>query len=125
MIPRVSGLWERFEWRFAPRALPLAVGGSELAVWLYGPSGPSAYERRSAATGALRRLVRSLVVETHSAQVAHRGPAGEKIEGRKPVEISQRSVIDLERILQGVRDTFPTHQWTKALAAFLHRDLLG
>jgi hypothetical protein len=49
----------------------------------------------------------------------------ERIEGRKPVEIFQCSVIDLERILQGVRDTFPTHQWTKALAAFLHRDLLG
>jgi DNA-binding CsgD family transcriptional regulator len=48
----------------------------------------------------------------------------EPIEGRKPVEISQRSVIDLERILQGVRDAFPTQQWTKALAAFLHdRDL--
>jgi len=48
----------------------------------------------------------------------------EPIEGRKPVEISQRSVIVLERILHGVRDTFPTHQWTKALAAFLHdRDL--
>jgi hypothetical protein len=48
----------------------------------------------------------------------------EPIEGRKPVEISQRSVIDVERILQGVRDTFPTQQWTKALAAFLHdRDL--
>jgi hypothetical protein len=50
----------------------------------------------------------------------------EQLEGRKPVEVSQRSVIDVERILQGVRDTFPTQQWTKALAAFLHdRDLLG
>jgi hypothetical protein len=49
-----------------------------------------------------------------------------QIEGRKPVEVSQRSVINVERILQGVRDTFPTQQWTKALAAFLHdRDLLG
>jgi hypothetical protein len=48
----------------------------------------------------------------------------EPIEGRKPVEISQRSVIDVERILQGVRDAFPTQQWTKALAAYLHdRDL--
>ena len=48
------------------------------------------------------------------------------IEGRKPVEISQRSVIDVERILQDVRDAFPTQQWTKALAAYLHdRDLLG
>jgi DNA-binding CsgD family transcriptional regulator len=48
------------------------------------------------------------------------------IEGRKPVEISQRSVIDVERILQGVRDAFPTYQWTKALAAYMHdRDLLS
>ncbi len=47
-----------------------------------------------------------------------------QIDGRKPVEISQRSIIDVERILQGVRDTFPTQQWTKALAAYLHdRDL--
>jgi hypothetical protein len=42
------------------------------------------------------------------------------------VEISQRSVIDVERILQGVRDAFPTYQWTKALAAYLHdRNLLS
>jgi DNA-binding CsgD family transcriptional regulator len=48
----------------------------------------------------------------------------ERIAGRKPVEISQRSVIDVEHILQGVRDAFPTQQWTKALAAYLHdRDL--
>jgi hypothetical protein len=49
-----------------------------------------------------------------------------QIEGRKPVEISQRSVIDLERILQGVRENYPARQWSQALAAFLHdRDLLG
>jgi excisionase family DNA binding protein len=48
------------------------------------------------------------------------------VKGRKPVEISQRSVIEVERILQGVRDVFPTQQWTKALAAYLHdRDLLS
>jgi hypothetical protein len=48
------------------------------------------------------------------------------IEGHKPVEISQRSVIDVDRILQGVRDAFPTYQWTKALAAYLHDgDLLS
>jgi hypothetical protein len=50
----------------------------------------------------------------------------EPIEGRKPVEISQRSMIKVARILQGVRDAFPTYQWTKALAAYLHdRDLLS
>lgn len=49
-----------------------------------------------------------------------------QIDGRKPVEISQPSVMKVERILQGVRDAFPTWQWTKALAAYLHdRDLLS
>ena len=49
-----------------------------------------------------------------------------QIEGRKPVEISQRSVIDVERILQGVRENYPARQWSQALAAFLHdRDLLN
>jgi hypothetical protein len=48
------------------------------------------------------------------------------IEGRKPVEIAQRSVIDVERILQGVRETYPARQWSEALAAYLHdRDLLS
>jgi len=49
-----------------------------------------------------------------------------QIDGRKPVEISQRSVIDVERILQGVRENYPARQWSEALAAFLHdRDLLS
>jgi hypothetical protein len=49
-----------------------------------------------------------------------------QIDGRKPVEISQRSVIDVERILQGVRENYPARQWSQALAAFLHdRDLLS
>ncbi len=48
----------------------------------------------------------------------------EQIEGRKPVEVTQRSVIDVERILQGVRENYPARQWSEALAAFLHdRDL--
>lgn len=49
----------------------------------------------------------------------------ERIAGRKPVEISQRSVIVLERILQTVRESYPARQWSEALGAFLHdRDLL-
>jgi hypothetical protein len=49
-----------------------------------------------------------------------------QINGRKPVEISQRSVIDVERILQAVRKNYPARQWSEALAAFLHdRDLLS
>lgn len=47
------------------------------------------------------------------------------IPGRKPVELSQRSVIELERVLEQVRQNYPAARWSKALAAFLHdRDLL-
>jgi hypothetical protein len=50
----------------------------------------------------------------------------EQIEGRKPAEVSQRSVIEVERVLQAVRESYPARQWSEALAAFLHdRDLLG
>lgn len=50
----------------------------------------------------------------------------DRVEGRKPVEISQRSVIDVERILETVRGAYPARRWSEALAAFLHdRDLLG
>jgi excisionase family DNA binding protein len=49
-----------------------------------------------------------------------------RVQGRKPVEISQRSVIDVERILETVRGAYPARRWSEALAAFLHdRDLLG
>jgi len=49
-----------------------------------------------------------------------------RVEGQKPVEVSQRSVMDVERILQAVRESYPARQWSEALAAFLHdRDLLG
>jgi hypothetical protein len=49
-----------------------------------------------------------------------------RIEGHKPVEISQRSVIDVEHLLGTVRENYPARQWGEALAAFLHdRDLLG
>lgn len=50
----------------------------------------------------------------------------DRVEGRKPVEISQRSVIDVEHILETVRGAYPARRWSEALAAFLHdRDLLG
>jgi transposase len=50
----------------------------------------------------------------------------ERATGRKPAEISQRSVIDIERVLATVRESYPARRWTEALAAFLHdRDLLG
>jgi Homeodomain-like domain len=50
----------------------------------------------------------------------------ERVEGRKPVEIAQRSVIDVERVLDAVRENYPARRWSEALAAFLHdRDLLG
>lgn len=50
----------------------------------------------------------------------------ERAGGRKPIEVSQRSVIDLERVLATVRESYPARRWTETLAAFMHdRDLLG
>jgi hypothetical protein len=49
-----------------------------------------------------------------------------RVEGHKPVEITQRSVIEVERVLGTVRESYPARRWSEALAAFLHdRDLLG
>jgi len=45
---------------------------------------------------------------------------------RKPVEVSQASVLAIESILQRVGETLPERNRTRALAAYLHdRDLLG
>jgi hypothetical protein len=42
------------------------------------------------------------------------------------VEIAQRSVIEVERVLSTIRASYPSRCWSEALAAFLHdRDLLG
>jgi DNA-directed RNA polymerase specialized sigma24 family protein len=50
----------------------------------------------------------------------------ERVEDHKPVEITQRSVIEVERVLHTVRESYPAKRWSEALAAFLHdRDLLG
>lgn len=50
----------------------------------------------------------------------------ERAGARKPTEVSQRSVIDVERVLARVRESYPARRWSEALAAFLHdRDLLG
>lgn len=50
----------------------------------------------------------------------------ERVAGRKPAEVTQRSVIDVERVLGAVREGYPARRWSEALAAFLHdRDLLG
>jgi hypothetical protein len=50
----------------------------------------------------------------------------ERVEGQKPVEVTQRSVIEVERVLDTVRESYPARRWSEALAAFLHdRDLLG
>lgn len=49
-----------------------------------------------------------------------------RTEGRKPVEIEPRSLIELQHALATVRDGYPARQWSKALAAYLHdRDLQG
>ena len=39
----------------------------------------------------------------------------ERVEGRKPVEISQPSVIEVERILQGVRESYPARNGARRL----------
>jgi hypothetical protein len=50
----------------------------------------------------------------------------ERVEDHKPVEVAQRSVIEVERVLDTVREGYPARRWGEALAAFLHdRDLLG
>jgi Sigma-70, region 4 len=50
----------------------------------------------------------------------------ERVEDHKPVEATQRSVIEVERVLDTVRESYPARRWSEALAAFLHdRDLLG
>jgi len=50
----------------------------------------------------------------------------ERVVDHKPVEIAQRSVIEVERVLDTVRESYPARRWSEALAAFLHdRDLLG
>ncbi|HEX5761532.1 MAG TPA: hypothetical protein VFY04_00220 [Solirubrobacterales bacterium] len=50
----------------------------------------------------------------------------ERVEGQKPVKIAQRSVIEVERVLGTIRESYPARRWSEALAAFLHdRDLLG
>lgn len=47
------------------------------------------------------------------------------IPGRKPVEVDPRSVVRVERVLANVRESYPSREWTRALAAFLHdRDLV-
>lgn len=40
--------------------------------------------------------------------------------GRKPVEVDPRSLIELQGPLATVRETYPSRQWSKALAAYLH-----
>lgn len=50
----------------------------------------------------------------------------ERVEGHKPAEVAQSSVIEVERVLGTVRESYPARRWSEALAAFLHdRDLLG
>ena len=47
------------------------------------------------------------------------------IPDRKPVEVDPRSVVRVERVLENVRKSYPSRDWTRALAAFLHdRDLV-
>jgi hypothetical protein len=44
----------------------------------------------------------------------------ETVPGRSPIEVTQQSVVRVERILENVRLAYPAKQWTRALAAHLH-----
>lgn len=44
----------------------------------------------------------------------------ESVPGRSPVEVTQFSVVRVERVLDNVRSVYPARKWTMALAAFLH-----
>jgi len=44
----------------------------------------------------------------------------ETVPGRSPIEVTQQSVVRVERILENVRLAYPAKQWTRALAAYLH-----
>ncbi len=44
----------------------------------------------------------------------------ERVEDHKPVEVAQRSVIEVGRVLDTVRESYPARRWSEALAAFLH-----
>jgi len=49
-----------------------------------------------------------------------------RTEGRKPLEVEPRSLIEVQHVLARVRDAYPAQQWSKVLAAYLHdRDLQG
>lgn len=42
------------------------------------------------------------------------------VPGRRPAEVTPQSVVRVARILDRVREVYPTRQWTKALAAYVH-----
>lgn len=44
----------------------------------------------------------------------------ERVDGRKPVEVTQGSVLRVGDILARLRESFPEREWTRALAAYLH-----
>jgi plasmid maintenance system antidote protein VapI len=47
-----------------------------------------------------------------------------QVPGRSPAEVTQDSVVRVERVLDEVRQTFPARSWSEQLAALLHdRDL--
>jgi hypothetical protein len=97
---------------------------------------PSARERLdelSAATERLRVAFHDIPVGLTVAQAATRLDVSiptvkkwirerllETVPDRSPIEVTQQSVVRVERILENVRLAYPAKQWTRALAAYLH-----
>jgi DNA-binding transcriptional MerR regulator len=77
-----------------------------------GVSVEQAAERLNVTAPTVRKWIRENLLETFPE--------------RKPVEVTARSVIQIERVLDEVRNVYPTRDWTRALGALLHdRDLLA
>ena len=89
---------------------------------------PTQLRRRTALARLEAEELADAVSELRSASHSKSEAEGllERVARRKPAEITQRSVIDVERVLGAVRESYPARRWSEALAAFLHdRDLLG
>lgn len=44
----------------------------------------------------------------------------DRVDGRKPLEVTQESVVGVDEILARVREHYPDRDWTRALATYLH-----
>jgi len=100
--PRLSDVWEWLE--TALQDLREALGSAGLTV-----------EQTARRLDVSQPTVRKWIKEGLLRQLPD----------RKPLEVEPRSIVEVERVLANVKASYPSRQWTQALAAFLHdRDLL-